>query len=129
MVRRVGSSPVMSQAVSSGPFVFVSGQVALGPDGALVGAGDVRAQAEQCFHNIGELLSEFGGSLGDVTKITGYLTDVAFAPEYLAVRAALFAETGAPASTTVVVAGLLDPRFLVEVEAVAVIARADGSPS
>lgn len=122
--RRIGAVPTMSQAVASGPFVFVSGQVALGPDGELVGAGNVRAQAEQCFKNIAALLAEFGASLAHVTKITGYLTDVGAATDYLAVRAALFGETGAPASTTVVVAGLLDPRFLVEVEAIAVVGAA-----
>jgi enamine deaminase RidA (YjgF/YER057c/UK114 family) len=127
MLRRIGSSPVMSQAVATGPFVFVSGQVALDPDGALVGAGDVRAQAEQCFRNIEALVAEAGGTMADVTKITGFLTDAAAAPAYLAVREAMFGTIGAPASSTVVVAALLDPRFLVEIEAVAVVERAGES--
>jgi len=121
MVKRIGVSPTMSQAVASGPYVFVSGQVALDGHGQLVGEGDARAQAEQCFRNIEARLAELGATLADVTKITGYLTDAGWADDYLAVRADVFAAGGAPASSTVVVAALLDPRFLVEVEAIAVV--------
>jgi enamine deaminase RidA (YjgF/YER057c/UK114 family) len=111
----------MSQAVQAGNLVFVSGQVAVDGDGRIVGEGDFRAQADQCFRNIEALLAPLGGTIEDVTKITTFLTDVRHGPDYMTFRAERFRETGPPASSTVVVAGLLDPRFLIEVEAIAVL--------
>lgn len=109
----------MSQAIRADGTVHVAGQVALGPDG-LVGEGDARAQAEQCFANIGDILAAAGGSLDDVVRLTCFLTDRADFAEYSEVKSFLF-ESDPPASSTVVVAALLDPRFLLEVEAVAVL--------
>ncbi|MEZ5077618.1 MAG: RidA family protein [Solirubrobacterales bacterium] len=109
----------MSQAVRSGDLVTVSGQVALGPDG-LVGEGDARAQAEQALSNLEDALGAAGAAPGDVVKLTCYLVDAGDYPAYAAAKAVRFG-AAAPAGTCVVVAALLDPRFLIEVEAVAVL--------
>lgn len=111
----------MSQLVQVGELLFVSGQVALDANGDLVGDGDFLTQARQCFANIERVLEPVGATLEHVVKITTYLTDLEHGPSYYGLRAELFAEVGAPASSTVIVAGLLDSRFLVEVEAIAVL--------
>lgn len=109
----------MSQAVAVDNLVYVSGQAAIGPDGAVVGDGDPRAQAEQCFENLQRVLAVGGLELRDVVKLTCFLTDVAHFEEYAGVKQRLFGDHP-PATTTVVVAALLYPEMLMEVEAVAI---------
>ncbi len=48
--------------------VFIAGQVAWDADGVTVGEGDLAAQLEQCYLNIGTALAEVGGSFDDVAK-------------------------------------------------------------
>jgi enamine deaminase RidA (YjgF/YER057c/UK114 family) len=104
-----------------GRLVAVSGIVALDKQGRLVGEGSVTEQARFIFMQIGALLEEGGGSLSDVVKITAYLTDMQRYSEYAAVRAEMFASRPKPASATLGVAALVDPRWLIEIEALAVL--------
>jgi 2-iminobutanoate/2-iminopropanoate deaminase len=97
-------------------FVFIAGQVALTNDGMLVGRDDPVAQAEQCFENISSLAELAGGSLRDIVRLTCYLKDESAYPGYARVKERLF-PVAPPAGTVVIVKGLLDPRFLLEVEA------------
>jgi enamine deaminase RidA (YjgF/YER057c/UK114 family) len=108
--------PGTSNAVRSGNFVFIAGQVALAHDGVLVGQGDPTRQAEQCFQNISALAALAGGSLQDIVRLTCYLSAKSAYPGYAKVKASLF-PVAPPAGTVVVVKALLDPRFLLEVEA------------
>lgn len=116
--------PGMSQAVRHGDLIHLSGQVAFAPDGALVGEGDAAAQAKQALANLGAALGAAGATVEDVVKLTCFLVDAADYPAYAAAKAELFAEV-APASTCVVVEALLDPRLLLEVEAVAIVGGRD----
>lgn len=109
--------PGMSQAVRRGDVVVVSGQVALGPDG-LVGDGDAAAQAAQCFANLRAVLEAAGSSLASVARLTCFLTDAADYPAYAAAKAAAL-DGAEPGGTCVVVSALLDPRMLIEIEAIA----------
>ena len=109
-----------SPATRVGSSVFVSGQVSLDAEGNLVGAGDCRAQAEQCFKNVEAALKAAGATLDDVTKITCFLVNADDYSAYASVRGQLFAENG-PASSTVIVKALVSPQFLVEIEAIAVV--------
>lgn len=120
---RVGATTGMSQATRVGDVVHVAGQVAWGEDGEVVGEGDSRRHADQVFANLQRVLAEAGCGLDDVAKLTCYLTDPAAFAGYAAAKAAVFGDE-APASTTVVVAALLDPRLSIEVEAVAIRAGA-----
>lgn len=107
--------PGMSQAVRCGPFVQVSGQVALGSAGEIV-SDDPYEQALQCFENVELALAAAGSSMAEVTKLVTYLVDATHFGAYARAKHARFPGS-APASTTVVVAELLDPRMLIEVEA------------
>lgn len=114
----------MSQAVRHGDLVHVSGQVALAPGGELVGEGDAAAQAEQALANVEAALTAAGARAEDTIKLTCFLLDAADYPAYAKAKAERFG-AAAPASTCVVVKELLDPRLLLEVEAVAVAGSAE----
>jgi len=103
-----------------GDTIYVAGQVAQDPDGKLVGAGDMKAQARQVFTNIGAVLAVAGASMKDVVKITTYVTDMSKYADYSAVRAEVFPKADI-ASATVASPTLVRDGFLVEVEAIAVI--------
>lgn len=111
-----------SHAVRMGDLVFVSGQVAMTPTGEMVGKGDIRAQTEQVFENLRNVLEAAGSGLDRIGKITVLamrLEDRAVIGE---IRNRIFAQHGyAPASTFAVVASLANPDWLVEIEAVAAV--------
>jgi enamine deaminase RidA (YjgF/YER057c/UK114 family) len=109
-----------SHVTRVGNTLYISGQLALDPDGALVGAGDAEAQAEQCYRNIRTVVEHFGGTIDDVVKITQYITDLAYRLLVARPRDRCFGTPG-PASTLVVIKGLAMPECLVEIEAVAVL--------
>lgn len=111
----------MSQATAVDGWVHVSGQVALA-GGALVGADDPAAQAEQCFANILAVLTSAGAEPEHVVKLVCYLTDRAAYAGFAAVRNRIFA-LHPPASSVVIVKELLVPGLLMEIEAVAFTGR------
>jgi 2-iminobutanoate/2-iminopropanoate deaminase len=99
----------------SARWLAISGQVGMDREGKI--ASGVRAQSEQVFRNIAACLEANGMRKEDLIKVTVYLTDARFLPEYRAARSAVFGDDIQPASTLVIVAGLASPDFLVEVEA------------
>lgn len=107
-----------SRAVRIGRRVLVSGTAPIWPDGSC--DPDAGAQARRCFEIIGAALHEAGAALDDVVRTRMYVTS---AQHGQAVGEAHRAAVGAarPAATIVVVAGLLDPRWKVEIEAEAVL--------
>jgi enamine deaminase RidA (YjgF/YER057c/UK114 family) len=111
------SYPGMRQATRAGDWVTVSGQLAF-KEGKLVGAGDAHAQALQCFSNLSTALALAGATLADVVKLTCYLTDLQAYAGYAAIKSTLFA-SNPPTGTAVIVAALLVPGALIEVEALA----------
>ena len=101
-----------------GSLLFTSGHVALGEDGEVIAPGDVVAQANTVFLRLSELLEMAGSDLTKVLKITAFLTDAADYPSYNDVRHHWFAEAP-PASSSVIVAQLVRPGLVIEIEAVA----------
>lgn len=107
---------------ATGRLVAVSGQLALDEDGKLVGAGDPTAQARQVFENLRRCLVAAGAGFADVVKLTYFVTDMAYMPAIRAARAEHIPDDLLPAASAVRVAGLVAPEFLMEVEALAVVA-------
>ena len=103
-----------------GRTIYVSGMVSMDADGNVVGEGDVRLQTETVLENVKATLEEVGGTLRDVVKVTVFIRDMGQYDEIHEVRRRYFEEPY-PASSMVEVSALIDPRLLVEIEAVAVI--------
>lgn len=103
----------------SGDLVFISGMTARNPQGVTVGKGDPEAQAVQVYENIKTCVEAAGGTLGDVISMRTYLVDRAHRPAHSKVRRRYFPGPNFPCSTLLIVAGLADPDYLLEVEAIA----------
>jgi enamine deaminase RidA (YjgF/YER057c/UK114 family) len=110
-------NPAFSPAVQVGELLFVSGQVAQDNEGNTVGVGDCEAQTRHIMSRIRTIVEAAGATMQDVVKITTFLTNVANYPAFSKIRSETF-PSSPPASSTVIVAGLVRPEFLVEVEAV-----------
>lgn len=105
-----------SAAVRAGGWVIVAGTTAVGPDGDVVGGDDPYAQAVEALRKITVALAEAGATPAEVVQTRIHLTR---AEHWEPVGRAHGEVFDTPAATMVVVAGLLDPRMLVEIEAVA----------
>lgn len=112
-----------SQAVkvTGGSTVYVSGIMGFRPDGTM--PDDIVEQADLVFANLRAVLVAAGGTLDDVVKVTIYVGEdyQAHRDELREVRSRYFTGAAHPASTLVRVAGFADPRYRIEVEAVAVL--------
>jgi len=111
----------MAVVQHSGRIIHFTGQVAWDEYENLIGKGDVGLQTRQCFNNIIAILRSVGGALEDIVSITTYFTDRRQLPIIQDVRNEFLDPETAPASTSVMVAGLGHPDFLVELTPVAVI--------
>lgn len=96
--------------------LFCSGQLAVGPDGAV--PDGCEAQAALCFRNIEAILAGAAMSMADVVRINAYVTDRADMAAYMRVRDRCVAAPP-PASTLMIVGGFTRAEFLVEVEVLA----------
>ena len=101
--------------------IYISGQIAYDKDGKVVGAGDMKAQAEQVFRNLQAALEAAGAKFSDVVKMNSYITDMSKVQAVRDVRAQYFKDA-TPASTFVEVKGLVRPELLLEIEVIAVVA-------
>lgn len=108
-------------SVTGGRQIFVSGQLALDKDGNTVGKGDMRAQLRQVGENIKTALKEAEANLGDIVKMTTFVTDMEAFFHCMDVRREYFGEAFAT-STTVEVSRLADPDMLIEIEVIAFVA-------
>lgn len=109
-----------SRAVRVDERVLVSGTAPVWPDGSC--DPDPEAQAARCFEIILTALAESGASAPDVVRTRMFITSAGYADAVGRAHGAVFGEVR-PAATMVVVAGLLDPRWKVEIEAEAIISR------
>ena len=107
-----------SQALAVDRTVYLSGQIPLDPESMEIVGGDTRAQVEQVLANLAAVAAAAGGNLGDIAKLTVYLTDLGDFNTVNDVMAARFDEPF-PARAAVEVAAL--PRGArVEIDAVLV---------
>jgi enamine deaminase RidA (YjgF/YER057c/UK114 family) len=110
----------MATRMDGGRLLYIAGQVAWDASGNIVGKGDVAAQAKQVFQNLRGVLQAAGGDLGNLMKITTYITKIEDFPAVAQARGSVF-QGELPASTLIVVKSLFHPDFLIEVEGVAAV--------
>ena len=121
----VNESAFAQGVIAEGRLLYTAGVTARDPDGSLVGVGDMRAQIEKCFANVGDILKAAGADFGDVIKWTMYTTDIVAFGEHADVYRRHFIDK--PASTLIEVSRFVVPEMLVEIEAVAVLPEEDAS--
>jgi enamine deaminase RidA (YjgF/YER057c/UK114 family) len=106
-----------------GELAFIAGQVAVDSKGNPVGIGDLAAQVEQVFENLGRILKDLGAGFSSVVQFTTYLTQADSIPAWMSARAAVFPRLfpggSYPPNTLLVVERLVRAEFLLEVEAIA----------
>ncbi len=108
---------------AEGPLIVIAGQVALDVEGELVGQDDVAAQTRQVFRNMQAVLAGSGTSYANVIEFTYYIVGRENLQGFMDARTAIFDEAypngDYPPATLLVVGGLANEQFLVEVSALA----------
>lgn len=111
--------------VERGPLLVIAGQVSLDTHGKLVGEGDVGDQTRQVFRNMRAVLAAAGASFADVIEFTYYVVGRDNVQGFIEARTAIFDDAysadGYPPATLLVVDGLANEGFLVEVSALAAV--------
>ena len=113
----------ISRAVRLGPLVTVAGTAPLGPDGRTVGRGDAGLQARRCLEIIRAALEQAGASLRDIVRTRILLTHIEDWEAVAVVHGEVFRDIR-PVNTIMQVTRFIDPVWLVEIEADAVVTPA-----
>lgn len=122
-MRRISTEPDwyepyrISQAIEAAGLIHVSGQAGIDEHGRTVGE-DFETQARRAFENLAAVLGRAGAGLSDIVKVTIMVTDMAHLDTVIQLRGEYFSEPY-PADTLLQVAGLAQPDWLVEIDAVA----------
>ena len=114
--------PRYSQGIQTdgGRLLFIAGQTASDKSGNVVGKGDIKAQTRQVFDNIKAVLEAAGGSLDNLVMTTTYITDRKYREGYNEVRRGLY-KKDPPTSTLLIVSGLANEDYMIEIAGIAVI--------
>jgi enamine deaminase RidA (YjgF/YER057c/UK114 family) len=114
----------LCQVVVAGNTIYLRGQVGTDFDGKLVGLNDAAAQTEQAMKNVKQLLSEAGSDLDHIVKLTIFITDRSYRePVYRVVG--VWLKGVFPVCTGLIVSGLADPDWLMEIDVIAVMPEED----
>ena len=114
--------PYYSNAVrvSSGPLLFIAGQIAVDKVGKVVGKGDLRAQAVKVLENIRAILVANKADMTDIVQVTVYVTDMRAFHDIADIRMKYFPKDG-PTSVIVEVSKLALPELQIEISAIAAV--------
>lgn len=108
-------------AEARGRLLFISGMTARNAEGTITGVGDITAQTDQVCRNVKAAVEAAGGTIEDIARVDVYVTDIRHFDAIHEVRRRYF--TGvAPASTMVEVSKFVKPEYLIEMNAIAVLA-------
>lgn len=110
----------ISRAVRVGNLIAIAGTAPLGPDGGTVGIGDAGAQARRCLEIIADALQKAGASLRHVVRTRTLLVRIEDWEAVAEIHGEVFGQIR-PANTTMQVSRFIDPDWLVELEADAVL--------
>ena len=113
----------MGVVQGDGQVIYLKGQVALDPDGQIVGRNDMNLQVRTVLTNIRAVLDHVGGEMGDIISLTQYVTDIEAFMKAGEVRAEFFTPPF-PVTTTVEVSRLYDADLMVEITAIAEVPKA-----
>ncbi len=105
---------------TGGKLLFISGQTASDKEGNVVGKGDIVAQTEQVFANLKTVLKAAGGTMDNLVSTTTFIVDRKYREGYNEVRLKQYKKKS-PTSTLVIVTGLANPDYLIEIAGIAVI--------
>ena len=103
--------------VEAGRTLYVAGQTSRDRQGNIVCRNDAAGQTRQALENMKKVIEGAGGRMEDVAKTTVFITDLKYRDEVGRVRKEFF-RGEPPANTLLVISGLADPAFLVEIEAI-----------
>ena len=109
-----------SRAVKVGNVIEVTGTVASGEDGNVVGKDDAYAQTKFIYQKIETVLKNAGAEMKDVVRVRMFVTDISRWQEYGKAHSEFFKEIK-PCNTMVEVRALIEPEYLIEIEATAVL--------
>ena len=105
---------------AKGRIVFISGMLARGKDGTIVGIGDPEAQTRQVCENLKAAVEAAGGTLDDICRVDVYVRNMEHFDAIHKVRAQYF-KAPLPASTMVEINKMTSPDYLIEINAIAVL--------
>jgi enamine deaminase RidA (YjgF/YER057c/UK114 family) len=109
-----------SRAVKVGNVIEVTGTVASGEDGKIVGDDDAYAQTKFIYEKIERVLNRAGAEMKDVVRVRMFVTDISRWQEYGKAHSEFFKEIK-PCNTMVEIRALIEPGYLIEIEATALL--------
>ncbi len=109
-----------SRAVKVGNTIEVTGTVAAGENGIVVGKGDPYIQTKYIYQKIEKVLQQAGATMKDVVRVRMFVTDISQWQEYGKAHSEFFKNIK-PCNTMVEVSALIEPDYMIEIEATAII--------